>query len=314
MPLMPSNPSPGAAPSPARSLRAIVEQMRRNVAEPDDRDAGSVWAWRLDEWADAIEAALAAFPVSPAGTRCQDGEHYYWIGNIVCHCGQKNRSEEEAVSPADRWAETAAHIEGEDRYLKPADPAPVASPSVREQFSEHEINMVRWALRSISGQAPNNLGQRVLALLAAQPLPGGVEPPVQEEQKEQGTRVDGSRFANSQTGSTAATVEVFRDEVTVTSQEWGAAGWRAQCSGIVAHGATARQAISRLLRDDLLHRGPYFSDIAKKVLAYDVAASGGLSPAASEAPEAGSDSLVNEVENINERSDLPSSPAPQEHP
>jgi hypothetical protein len=35
---------------------AVITEMRRKVGTPDDRDAKSVWSWRLDEWADTLAA------------------------------------------------------------------------------------------------------------------------------------------------------------------------------------------------------------------------------------------------------------------
>lgn len=70
--------------------------------------------------------------------------------------------------------------------------------------------------------------------LAASPAPSP-----QEQTRQDLARVD--TMGNQSDSPTAPTIEVFRDEVTVTSQEYGAAGWRAQCSGVVAYGATARE-------------------------------------------------------------------------
>lgn len=58
----------------------IVRTLRVNVQKPDDRDANSVWSWRLDMWADALdsvysdlrklrETQLAALPRHDTGSR-----------------------------------------------------------------------------------------------------------------------------------------------------------------------------------------------------------------------------------------------------
>jgi hypothetical protein len=39
-------------------IEQIATEMREKAHRPDDRDAGSIWSWRADEWADRL-AALA---------------------------------------------------------------------------------------------------------------------------------------------------------------------------------------------------------------------------------------------------------------
>jgi hypothetical protein len=51
----------GPTPEGRETLRtakiyAVITEMRRKVGKPDDRDAKSVWSWRLDEWADTLAA------------------------------------------------------------------------------------------------------------------------------------------------------------------------------------------------------------------------------------------------------------------
>jgi hypothetical protein len=46
------------------ALLKVIEQMRRNVAEPDDSKSRAIWSWRVDDWADELSAALARLPSS----------------------------------------------------------------------------------------------------------------------------------------------------------------------------------------------------------------------------------------------------------
>ena len=40
-------------------LDGLAADMRSNVQKPDDRDAGSIWSWRADIWADRIDEIYA---------------------------------------------------------------------------------------------------------------------------------------------------------------------------------------------------------------------------------------------------------------
>lgn len=65
------------------ALVEIIAAMRAKVQKPDDLDAGSVWAWRLDEWADQLAAIDAAPPSLPTARevleslRAELWEHEY---------------------------------------------------------------------------------------------------------------------------------------------------------------------------------------------------------------------------------------------
>jgi hypothetical protein len=39
-----------------KGIAEIVREMRACIQAPDDKDAGSIWSWRIDEWADHLEA------------------------------------------------------------------------------------------------------------------------------------------------------------------------------------------------------------------------------------------------------------------
>jgi hypothetical protein len=43
-----------------QQLVVIVRDMRANYAVHDDRDAGTVWSWRVDNWADDIDEIVNA--------------------------------------------------------------------------------------------------------------------------------------------------------------------------------------------------------------------------------------------------------------
>jgi len=42
-----------------QALEAVIDHMRYRSSCPDDKDAGSVWSWRLDEWADELQKIKA---------------------------------------------------------------------------------------------------------------------------------------------------------------------------------------------------------------------------------------------------------------
>jgi len=247
---MAANPSPGAAPSPARSLREQL--IACGVVHTDDGYPVVAVPYALY---DEVLAALAACPVSPAdpapvakpermfpimGERV--GERLAPIpwSVIAPHEAQARRNHDQSL---ERLAERggldpteAIAVLGDQLYphgkprvdiavadaqlrqivahrLAAQSPnAPVASPSVREEAEKllSRITPGQWHLaicaddhgivegRSNIESAHTDVADDVAdddavfiiaaprlirALLAAQPLPGGVEPPVQEEQE-----------------------------------------------------------------------------------------------------------------------------------
>ena len=52
----------------------VRDSLRANVANPDDRESGAVWTWKLDEWADELDAILSAVDAQATQVAAMKGE------------------------------------------------------------------------------------------------------------------------------------------------------------------------------------------------------------------------------------------------
>ncbi len=63
-------PAPPAAPREALGellkVVEVIEDMRANVADPDDLSTSAIWSWRVDNWADELNDALRTLSQPPS--------------------------------------------------------------------------------------------------------------------------------------------------------------------------------------------------------------------------------------------------------
>jgi hypothetical protein len=98
------------------ALTALVERMRAASRNPDDRGAGSVWDWRVEHWADELEALIAAGRGSATPALRCDVTYANWNQCVRPH----GHSEPHLTDNGFNWMPTSA-------------PAPLPAPTVAEE-------------------------------------------------------------------------------------------------------------------------------------------------------------------------------------